>query len=100
MTTQEKELKAEIEKRMREKRAFGDREERYHGHGHHYYDKYSAHERKHEHLEDRHYHDLFDFDDPMSDSDYDDLDEYTGIYHDEDPVYHPSHHVKRHYTEE
>jgi len=36
----------------------------------------------------------------MSDSDYDDLDEYTGRYHDEDPVYHPSHHVKRHYSEE
>ena len=58
------------------------------------------HEKEHEHLEDRHYHDLFDFDDPMSDSDYDDLDEYTGIYHDEDPTYHPSHHVKRHYSEE
>ena len=44
--------------------------------------------------------DLFDYDDPMSDRGYDDLDEYTGIYHDEDPVYHPAHHVKRHYTEE
>jgi len=51
-------------------------------------------------LEEHHYHDLFDFDDPMADVDYDDLDEYTGIYHDEDPRYHPSHHVKRHYTEE
>ena len=35
----------------------------------------------------------------MSDSDYDDLDEDTGMYHDEDPMFHPSHHVKRHYTE-
>ena len=44
--------------------------------------------------------DLYDFDDPMSDSGYDDLDEYTGIYHDEDPRLHSSHHIKRHYTEE
>ena len=44
--------------------------------------------------------DLYDFDDPMEDSGYDDLDEYTGIYHDEDPRLHSSHHVKRHYTEE
>ena len=57
-------------------------------------------ENGHRHLEERHPHDLYDFDDPMSDSDYDDLDEDTGRYHDEDPVYHPSHHVKRHYTEE
>ena len=36
----------------------------------------------------------------MTDSDYDDLDEETGIYHDEDPFYHQAHHVKRHYSEE
>lgn len=65
-----------------------------------YKDHHIYRQREHEHLEDYHRHDLFDFDDPMSDSDYDDLDEDTGIYHDEDPVYHPSHHVKRHYTEE
>ena len=52
------------------------------------------------HFERRHAHDLFDFDDPMSESDYDDLDEWTGIYHDDDPHYHPAHHVKRHYTDE
>ena len=44
--------------------------------------------------------DLYDFDDPMEDSGYDDLDEFTGIYHDEDPRLHSSHHIKRHYTEE
>lgn len=36
----------------------------------------------------------------MSDSDYDDLDEETGIYHDEDPRWHSSHHVKHHYSDE
>ena len=51
-------------------------------------------------MEQRHRRDLYDFDDPMSDSDYDDLDEWTGKYHDEDPAYHPAHHVKRHYNEE
>ena len=34
--------------------------------------------------------DLFDFDNPQSDSDYDDMDEYTGIYHDDDPMSHPA----------
>ena len=67
-----------------------------------HYKDHTVHRRHHErtHLEGDHPHDLFDFDDPMTDSDYDDLDEYTGIYHDEDPELHKSHHVKRHYTEE
>lgn len=51
------------------------------------------------HLEEFHRHDLYDFDDPMSDSDYDDLDEETGIYHDEDPLTHASQHIKRHHSE-
>ena len=51
------------------------------------------------HLEDHHMHDLYDFDDPMTDSDYEDLDEQTGIYHDEDPMSHPSQPVKHHYSE-
>ena len=58
------------------------------------------HDHRHAHLEDHHRYDLYDFDDPMSDSDYDDLDEETGIYHDEDPRWHPSHHVKHHYSDE
>ena len=50
---------------------FGDREP---SSRHHFYDK-QARLPKHEHLEEYHMHDLFDFDDPMTDSDYDDLDE-------------------------
>ena len=65
-----------------------------------YEDFYRHTHKDHKHLEDQHYQDLFDFDDPMSDSDYDDLDEWTGIYHDEDPRYHPSHHIKHHYSDE
>ena len=63
-------------------------------------DRRWRHDHKHDHLEDHHKYDLFDFDDPMSDSDYDDLDEQTGIYHDEDPHWHSAHHVKHHYTDE
>lgn len=42
------------------------------------------------HLEAHHEHDLFDFEDPLSDSSYDDLDEETGIYHDKNPHHNPS----------
>ena len=47
-----------------------------------------------------HRHDLFDLDDPQSDSDYDDMDEETGIYHDEDPYVHPAQHVRDLFTED
>ena len=32
--------------------------------------------------------------------DDDDLDEESGIYHDEDPYWHPSHHVRHHFSDE
>ena len=72
----------------------------YHGdYTEHHHEKHAKPYRHHD-LERYHRYGLYDFDDPMSDSDYDDLDEYTGKYHDEDPIFHPSHHVKRHYDEE
>ena len=44
--------------------------------------------------------DLFDYDNPQSDSDYDDMDEYTGKYHDDDPERHPSQHVRHQYSDD
>ena len=72
----------------------------YHGDYTEHHHKKHAKPYRHHDLERYHRYGLYDFDDPMSDSDYDDLDEYTGKYHDEDPIFHPSHHVKRHYDEE
>ena len=54
----------------------------------------------HDHFEEHHAHDLFDLDDPMSDSSYDDMDEETGIYHDENPYEHPAQHVRHHFSED
>lgn len=92
-TTQKQEKPSKKQKYHGERR----HESEYH---HEEADRRWRHDHKHDHLEDHHAYDLFDFDDPMSDSDYDDLDEQTGIYHDEDPLWHPSHHVKHQYTDE
>ena len=63
-----------------------------HDHDAHYYHNRRA---GHHDLEEVHHrHDLFDFEDPQSDSDYDDMDEETGIYHDEDPEFHPAQYVR------
>ena len=36
----------------------------------------------------------------MSDSDYDDADEDTGIYHDDEPESHPGQHIKQTYSDD
>lgn len=68
-----------------------------HDHDYHFY-----HKRRegHDLAAMSHRHDLFDLDDPQSDSDYDDMDEETGIYHDEDPYVHPAQHVRDLFTED
>ena len=67
-------------------------------------DRYKRHAQKghHHHVYDVHKHlkrELFDVEDPMSDSDYDDLDEQTGKYHDSEPITHPAQHVKEKFSE-
>ena len=69
-----------------------------HDHDAHYYHNRRA---GHHDLEEVHHrHDLFDFEDPQSDSDYDDMDEETGIYHDEDPEFHPAQYVRHQFSED
>ena len=57
--------------------------------------RYRQHSTKKHHI-----HDLFDFDDPESDSDYDDADEDTGIYHDDDPKSHPAQPIKHQFDDD
>ena len=52
------------------------------------------------HVDRSHHRDLFDFDDPQTDSDYDDMDEETGIYHDDDPHAHPAQRVRHQYSDD
>lgn len=92
----EEEVKPQSERRPTRHMRHNDREFR----EEHGIDTDPRHDHSTRHVEEYHRHDLFDFEDPMTDSDYDDLDEETGIYHDEDPYMHSSHHVKRHHSEE
>ena len=71
-----------------------------HDHSKAYYEYIQKQEGKKTQIEREPRPDLFDFDNPQSDSDYDDMDEYTGIYHDDDPMSHPAQHVRHSYTED